>query len=174
MNKVNVELGATYYIPEGNEEKVLSSLEGMSLVEIEDYLVNQYLEIPSDDRLQEETIQDFNSFFENESENVITPTAHTETIRQIHPLPYNATLYLNSTVFSPTGAAGTFTYQNVRSYGVTYPPTFTGFYYKVEKIDHRIHPNRKAVGIDIKGHPENAKGIALAIVLRTQHIFNAG
>ncbi len=63
MNKVNVELGATYYIPEGNEEKVLSSLEGMSLVEIEDYLVNQYLEIPSDDRLQEETI------------------------RQIHPLP---------------------------------------------------------------------------------------
>ncbi|MNW24993.1 hypothetical protein D3C74_17250 [compost metagenome] len=41
MDEVNAELGSTYYIPEENQEKVINNLEGMSLKEVENYLIEQ-------------------------------------------------------------------------------------------------------------------------------------
>ncbi|MBT2289314.1 hypothetical protein J7E73_09225 [Paenibacillus albidus] len=173
MDKVNAELGSTYYIPKGNQEKVLNSIKDKSMEEVEQLLTTQYKAAFPDGQVQQDITDTTPISPDDESTSIITPFSVTEQIRQTTPIQYNTLMYQDATVFSGTGAAGSFIYQSLGQYGVI-KSSATGFHFKVDQASRQIHPDQKHVGIELIGHPEDENGFALALQLIAQHVFTAG
>lgn len=173
MDKVNAELGSTYYIPEENQEKVLNSIEGKSMEEVELLLTTQYKAAFPDGQAQQDIIDSSSIYLDDENTSVITPLSVTEHIRQTTPIQYNTSMYQDATVFSGSGAAGSFVYQSLGQYG-TIKSSSPGFFFKVDQSSRQLHPDQRHVGIELIGHPEDENGFALALQLIAQHVFNAG
>lgn len=173
MDKVNAELGSTYYIPKENQEKVINNLGGMSLKQVENYLTEQYKEAFPNGEVQQDIVNQTPVDPSDESASTITPFSITEQIRQTTPIQYNSQMYQDATVFSATGSPGTFIYQSLGQYGII-KGSSTGFYFKVDQASRQLHPDKKNVGIELIGHPEDENGFALAVQLIAQRVFNAG
>ncbi|MNC09302.1 hypothetical protein D3C81_851160 [compost metagenome] len=173
MDKVNAKLGSTYYIPKENQEKVLNSLKDKSLEEIEQLLTAQYTAAFPNGEVEPDITTPLPTPSSEDSTNIITPFSVTESIRQTSPIQYNTSMYLDSTVFSASGSAGTFIYQSLGQYG-TIKSSSTGFHFVVDQSTRQISSDKKNVGIEFIGHPEDENGVALALQLIAQRVFNAG
>jgi len=160
MDKLTDEFGVEFYINPEKQEQFYSSVKDMTPNELEQMLRNQYQEF-------------VNNYYNNTQESLITPFYMREDITQKTSLSYNSSMYLKSTVFSTSGTQGTFIYENIKSYGTTWPSGFTGYHWEVDSKSHKLSSNSKSCKVTLRGHPENANGVALALSLTASHTFYA-
>ncbi|MCE3202452.1 hypothetical protein [Paenibacillus sonchi] len=184
VDKVNAEIGSNFYIPAGNEEKVLNSFKDVSLEDVAILLKNEY-KAASLDQQKETTIEqpdmirssingEPRSSVYNKSSSVVVPFYVREDITQTYPIAYTSQMYLDSTVFSVTGGSGTYTYENILDYGSTWSSSNTGFHFQATSGSYSLSNSNKNCTLTLKGHPEDPNGIALGVILTATHTFSAG
>ncbi|MCM3318004.1 hypothetical protein M3603_15405 [Rummeliibacillus stabekisii] len=165
MEKLTNEYGIVFYVSEEKKEHFYNSIKDMSPSEFEEMLTNQYKEFSVNN--------DYTNGLENTEKSLITPYSITESITQKAALNYSSSIYLKSTVFSSGGGKGTFTYQSISSYGTTWPAGFTGYHWEVDRKSHQLSSDKKSCTVTLRGHPENANGVALGLSLSVNHTFYA-
>jgi len=125
IDKVNAELGSTIYIPEKNKEKVYNNIKDMSPEEVEALLRNEYKAYVAGESLDTKpesgNYTRDSAMTKDQSESVVSPTSVREDITQTVYIGYSSEMFLNSTVFSGTGTAGTFIYESINDYGSQWP-----------------------------------------------------
>lgn len=177
VNKINTELGSTIYIPDVNKEKVYNNVKDMSPAEVETFLRNEYKAYvtgessttkPGTGNYTRDNVMD-----SSVNEQVITPLYVREEITQTAPISYNSEMFLDSTVFSATGAIGTYTYESITGYGSQWPSDYTGYHFDVDSGSYSLSSDRKKCTVTLKGHPEDANGFALLVVLTETVTFSA-
>lgn len=176
VDKVNAELGSTIYIPEGNKEKVYNKVKDMSIDEVETMLKNDYKAYidgkSSDTESRSGNYTRDYAMQNGQGESTITPRYIREDITQTAPISQNSEMFLDSTVFSATGAIGTYTYESINSYGSQWPSDYTGYHFEVDSGYHSLSSDSKKCTVTLKGHPENAAGFAQLVVLTETVTFS--
>ena len=114
VDKVNVELGSTIYIPEENREKVYNNIKDKTPDEVYLMLVEEYKasaisgtsipQIESTDYIEDSVYPDDNNKI-SQIESIITPYYIREDTIQTVPIGYSSEMYLASTIFSTTGTS---------------------------------------------------------------------
>jgi len=178
IDKVNSDLGSSIYIPDKNKEMVYNNIKSKTTAEFEAMLRNEYKALT----VSEPSITQSGSgnyardtlTVNSQNNEVITPNYVRESIIQTAPISYNSEMFLNSTVFSGTVVAGTYVYESISSYGSQWPSGFTGFHFAVDSGSYSLSSDKKQCTVTLKGHPQDANGVALLIVLTATNTFSAG
>lgn len=163
LDKLTEEFGVEFYINREKMDQFYNNVRDMSPEELENILREQYNKFLGD------SYKDMNS----NSNYLILTLSISEDITQQVALRYNSSMYLNSKIFSATGNPGTYTYQSIKSYGTTWPSDYTDYHWKVDYASHKLSSDSKSCTVYLRGHPENAYGIALALSLTASHTFYA-
>lgn len=178
IDKLNAELGSTMYIPDKNKERVYNNIKDMSLDEFETMLRNDYKTQSADKSSTTKSESSESGDYSRDSIKVkndsdITIKSVREEITQTASISYNSEMYLTSTVFSATGASGTYTYSSISEYGSQWPSSYTGYHFAVDEGSYSLSSDRKKCTVTLKGHPENSSGIALTVALTAKNTFSA-
>ena len=165
MDKLNKELGSTFHVKEEKREFFYNNVKDITPSAFEELLRKQYKEFT------ESLNVDMGPGNEISQETIIKPYYVSEDITQYASLSYNSSMYLSSNVFSFTGGSGTFKYNSIYSYGTTWPSGFTGFHWEVDSKSARLSSDEKSCTVTLRGHPEDANGVALALSLTASNTF---
>lgn len=163
LNKLTNEFGVEFYINPEKKEHFYNNVGDMSTDELEKLLREQYKEF----------LDNFYNDKLSNSDSAVSPLSISENITQLVALSYNSSMYLNSNVFSASDNQGTFTYQSIKSYGTTWPSSFTGYHWEVDSASHKLSSDLKSCTVSLRGHPEDANGVALALSLTASNTFYA-
>ncbi len=176
IDKVNGELGSNIYIPDKNKEKFYNNVKHMSPSEVENLLRNEYKDITSGKPFI--TQSEPNSYTKSyamkngQKKHDTSPMHVRQDIMQTAPISYNSQMFLNSTVFSATGASGTYIYETINSYGSSWPSDYTGYHFEVDSGSYSLSSNKKNCTVTLRGHPEDAYGSALTLSLTEKVTFS--
>lgn len=167
IDKVNSDLGSSTYIPTGTEDEVYDKIKGKSLDEFETELRKEYK------AFLYQSSKDATGIIQKGTD--ILPFSIRENITQTYPILYDSNVVLNSKVFSGTGASGSYTYESIINFGTSWPGN-TGYHFKMDpgQSFYSLSSNRKNCTVSLTGIPVDPNGLALAIVIRANHTFNAG
>ncbi|WP_409368745.1 hypothetical protein [Lysinibacillus sp. 38-6] len=163
MDKLTNEYGVEFYINPEKMDHFYNNVRDMSPEELEKILREQYKDF----------LGNFYNDMDSNSNYLISPLSINEDITQQVALRYNSSMYLNSKIFSATGNPGTYIYQSIKSYGTTWPSTYTGYHWQVDDASHKLSSDSKSCTVYLRGHPENAYGVSLALSLTASYTFYA-
>ncbi|MFJ5764333.1 hypothetical protein ACIP9C_03170 [Lysinibacillus sp. NPDC093210] len=125
LDKLTDEFAVEFYINPEKMDQFYNNVRDMSPEELENILREQYKKFLGD------SYKDVNS----NSNYLISTLSISEDITQQVALRYNSSMYLNSKIFSATGNPGTYTYQSIKSYGITWPSDYTDYHWICKLIE---------------------------------------
>lgn len=107
----------------------------------------------------------------NEPEFVIKPDYVRKDITPTSPIGYNSEMFLDSTIFSGTGATNAYVYESINDYGSRWPPGYTGYHFEVDSKWYSLSSDSKSCTFKLIGHPQNSGGYSKLVQLTATDTF---
>ncbi len=170
IDKINAEYGSSIGISEENLEKVYNNVINMSLSDFENNVRTHYLEAlnfqkQSQNKVQSQKIvqSQEDTAFEGREKGLKPKTglqSIRETISQTAEVG-NATIWMDSVVFSPYGYAGTYIYSQIIDYGSMYSTVHN--YFSATSATHSLSSDKKTCTVALKGKLMSPEGYDLLV-----------
>ena len=201
VDEVNNRYGSCFEITAENEKKVVDYVRNHHLTrkEFKDNLLRDYKEIVNTRNLKKEYYDGDDSFLVDpdnglarkpineyqqdgriyriyrpgDNEDKVRTFDTRELIRQEKNIGFNTTVFLDSVVFSKSGKPGSYKYDAIKYYGLSYPND-ADIHFREREISYSLFEQNKKCRITLVGSEETKEGVSYMINRTINVTFSAG
>ena len=202
IKEVNDEYNAEFNLLDSDETVLTEFIRNDHLTreEFRNNLINAYYEINSEDTLSGNILDkgdecysvnmfdeigdqyvkkyqedgfEYHMYEPRTDDSILSPLSVQDDIRQTQGIGNNTKVVLNSTVYSSSGAKGSFKYKKIKSYGVSYPND-ADVHFEEMSMSHKLVNNKKKCDVTAKGVLKTKDGVSYGGYRTIKVTFTAG